>query len=216
MDKAKLILFSAPAGVGKDVCIEYLHNKGYNFIRAECKELLHEVTMDLFNINSELYWEIYNNRETKEEPSELFALSPNEFLKLAKYLDLVITKERLCYKGYKISIREAVIYTSEIIFKPTYGQDYFGVARADKLVDGKVYVEGSYGFYSELEPTIDKLGKENILAIRIHRDGYDFSGDSRSYIEDNVVDNIIDIYNNTTLQGMFDKVEHEINKFLKG
>lgn len=39
------------------------------------------------------------------------------------------------------------------------------------------------GFQSEMEPLIEQFGIDNVVLVRLNRDGYDFSGDSRSYLE---------------------------------
>ena len=65
---SKIILFNSPKNVGKSKAIEYLRDKGVSLISAECKEPLHNLTMTLFGVSPERYWEIYNTRELKEVP----------------------------------------------------------------------------------------------------------------------------------------------------
>jgi hypothetical protein len=55
---------------------------------------------------------------------------------------------------------------------------------------------------------------ENILLIRIHRDGYTFEGDSRDYIPDGVITNTVDIDNNGTLEDYLKKVETVVRGFI--
>ena len=54
----KIILFNSPKNVGKSKAIEYLKSKGLPLISAECKESLHTLTMKLFGVSPERYWEI--------------------------------------------------------------------------------------------------------------------------------------------------------------
>lgn len=247
---SKIILFNSPKNVGKSKAIEYLKSKGINLISAECKEALHQLTITLFGVSPERYWEIYNTRELKEVPLPEFHVSINgkedEDL-LAGILGYTLegievdpddTWEELWINRFKgadpatmninLSIREAMIYVSEVVVKPRWGQDWFGKERVRKMesvgwsyVDldtGKetpiLFTDDSCAFVDELHPLIEHLGQENILLIRIHRDGFTFDGDSRNYIPDGVITNTIDIENNSTEQDYFDKVDQEVNKWL--
>lgn len=225
----KLIVFSAPAKVGKDTAIEYLRNKGINLTTAECKTHLHKLTQDIFNVSEEVYWEIYNNRKYKEEWNKLFQIPEESFYKLASILHyhqydsyggevrFVDDKDRTRFAindKYWLSIREAVIFVSEVMVKPTLGKQYFGNIRKEQIDSSNdtLFGDASYGFTYELTPTIELLGKENILAIRIHRDGYTFDGDSRTLLPDGLVDNVVDVYNNGKEEDFLEEVyEHVIN-----
>lgn len=243
---SKIILFNAPKAVGKDVAIKHLSTPlVLNY--AECKQILHTLTMTLFGVTSARYWEIYNNRELKETPLPDFFVCMTgcyeDFDALEEVLgyslhgthldDPVAYKKNweLRFKDHpeehystalNLSIREAMIYVSEIIIKPRWGDNYFGVARVKSIKDFEslqtypepLFVDGSCAFVEELEPLIEYLGQENILLLRIHRDGFTFEGDSRNYIPDGVITNTIDIYNNGTEQEYFDKVQNEVIKWL--
>lgn len=117
-------------------------------------------------------------------------------------------------RNVKLSIREAMIFVSEVMCKEKFGLDYFGVARANSVRHAEVIVDGSTGFVEELPPLIEKLGQENILLIRVHRNGCTYDGDSRNYIPDGVIHNTIDIDNNSSLGGYFNQVEEAVQKFL--
>jgi hypothetical protein len=90
-----------------------------------------------------------------------------------------------------MSPRQAYIYTSERVLKKLHGQTYFGevlishsyfkeiyMTRSSTLI---VIVEDS-GFLSELIPIYNKYGFENTQLFRLHREGFTFKDDSRSYI----------------------------------
>lgn len=83
-----MVLFNSPKGVGKTEAIKYLRSRGINLISAECKTALHELTMTLFGVSPERYWEIYNTRELKEVPLPEFAVgvSVNEKNELEQIL----------------------------------------------------------------------------------------------------------------------------------
>ena len=83
--------------------------------------------------------------------------------------------------------REALIHVSEEIFKPRYGDSYFGNVEVGRLqalyghLDSNinvVYPDG--GFASEIYPVESFF--DHLIIIRLHRDGFDFQNDSRSYL----------------------------------
>jgi hypothetical protein len=81
---AKIILLNGAKACGKGVVVEHLRSKGYHLVSAECKETLHLLTMTMFSVPEQRYWEIYNDRSLKEVPLPDF--------KAQLYLD-----ERHCY-----------------------------------------------------------------------------------------------------------------------
>lgn len=88
----------------------------------------------------------------------------------------------LAYLG-GISPRQFFIRISEEWCKPTFGQRYFGNRMADTLLSypgAKVITDG--GFPAEVEP-LAEVGL-HVVIVRLHREGFDFDGDSRSYIRD--------------------------------
>lgn len=83
--------------------------------------------------------------------------------------------------------REALIHVSEEIFKPRFGDGYFGNVELGRLqalygdLDSDinvVYPDG--GFASEIYPIESFF--DILIIIRLHRDGFDFKNDSRSYL----------------------------------
>lgn len=246
MSKPTIVLFNGPANTGKSKVIEYMEeNSGWTIEYAECKDHLHGLMYKLFNINSgnsDEYWEIYNTRELKNSPNEMFTIKVDCFLTMDRFLTALNSGKPYFGGNQRLSelqqlqtlgqplvltIREAMIYVSEVICKPLFGEDYFGKVRGQSLLDDWgfteehdlvspiIYVDSSAAFVEELNPLIEELGQEHILLLRIRRDGYEFgAGDSRKYIPDGVIDNTADIHNNGTEQEYFDKVVTEIEKFL--
>ena len=88
---------------------------------------------------------------------------------------------------------EAQISFSEEWAKPSFGQDVFGrwAVNAIRDVQAKAYirkydlfVSSDSGFACEAWPIIENLfGVEDTLLVRVYRQGKNFDGDSRSYIE---------------------------------
>lgn len=228
------ILLNGPAKCGKGVVVDYLKSQGYDFKVKSCKDKLHTLTREFFCVPEERYWEIYNDRTLKECPLPEFRVraDSDETWELLWRLgcrrdDLI--KETIVARGWYdtnwkcLSIREAIIYMSEVIVKPRMGSDYFGVARALSVQADEIIVDDSTAAFSvngeircdEVAPLIGRIGVDNTLLIRIHRDGLTFDGDSREYVPDGVVPNTVDIYNNGTEQEYYLKVEEVVNDFIK-
>lgn len=245
LKNTKVILLNGPAGCGKDVALEHIGDTAlagrwtsWKVVRRECKDKLHKLTQELFCVNPVRYWEIYNDRSFKELPLPDFRVTistPDRDL-LEHSLgyniqeDSVYRNPSLLVGGkvakftVNLSIREAMIYVSEVICKPRWGEDYFGVARANSLQEYELAVDASSAAFErngeitcdEIPPLLERVDMEDILLLRIHRPGFTYEGDSRRYIPDGVIDNTVDVYNNGTLEEFFDKVGDEVNMFVRG
>lgn len=83
-----------------------------------------------------------------------------------------------------LSKRQALIHMSERVVKPFFGKEAFGLIEANKVgsehEDYVFYSDG--GFPEEVYPLIEKVGAENVMVIRIHKEGCSFEGDSRQYL----------------------------------
>ena len=207
---AKAILLNGPKLCGKDKALSYIKGFYPNILTRETKDKLHELTMAFFNLSSEEYYKIYEDRELKEVPLPQFTVTGDEVLKLANIISMDAREHN---KGmWQLSIREAMIWVSEVVCKPAFGKDYFGKARALAINSGDIITDGSTAFVEELHPLIDRVGQDNILLIRIHRPGFEFdASDSRGYIPDDIIYNTVDIKNDGTemlyLNRMLDEVE---------
>lgn len=149
----KLFILNGPAGVGKDTIADIMVETGVAKEKVSFKSPMFNVARGILSID-EFDWliENYNNREEKEKHQKIL--------------------------GGK-SIREFMIWISESVMKPVFGDDVFGKRLAQSLGDG-CYICSDGGFASEIKPLID-AGVE-VTLIRLHRAGYTFDGDSRSYI----------------------------------
>ncbi len=90
--------------------------------------------------------------------------------------------------------RQAQIGLSELHVKPFYGADQYGQWMVHHIKQQQLF-ERSFkhswpilficpdsGFIHEAEPVIKYLGEDNCLLIKMHRDGKDYSNDSRSHL----------------------------------
>lgn len=201
----KAILFTGEAGCGKgeavDTIQEYLVEDMYVPILS-CKDHLHELTQVFFNVDPETYWTIYGNREDKEKPNSLFRISSQgDNLHKMILFGSGLSDERVdkaIEDGYvDFNIREAMIFTSECVAKPTFGTDYFGKVRASKVKDSyELILDDSASAFSssngiifdEADALMDKIGKENVYLIRIERPDNPHSvSDSRKPIPKGII-----------------------------
>lgn len=114
-----------------------------------------------------------------------------------------------------VSYRQWQIDFSEKFMKPLYGDDIFArlFVQRNKNFDGSAIVVPDSGFYSEAAPVAKAFGEENTLLVRIHRPGFDFTGDSRSYLY-SVSPNEVDVYNDGTQEEFERKIFNIVNDFI--
>ena len=154
MKNKKIILFNAPPGAGKDTAALYLVNNIKNCKLDKFARVLKERTHALYGF-PERDFRYYEN--IKDIPSK-------DFLGLTP--------------------RQAYIKVSENYFKPIHGEKIFGEILSKELdkISEKIIAISDSGFKEEAKVLIKKYGAQNILLIKIHRNGYNFSEDSRNYI----------------------------------
>jgi hypothetical protein len=118
--------------------------------------------------------------------------------------------------GFYFTPRQWLIHCSENIIKPLKGPQFFGRELANTLDDlehgSNVVIVSDGGFEQELEALrwLDLL-----LIVRIHRPGYDFSGDSRTYLNGTDADVVVDLYNDSDLESLFEKFEAIVTETIK-
>jgi hypothetical protein len=243
----KIILLNGKKECGKDTIIDYFQSTTNLLIaRAECKDHLHKLTQLFFCLTEDRYWEIYEDRRLKEKPLPEFRISifHGEAFNLAKIIGEFYEDSQTDYRdtdcdtvdGHlryttNLSHREAMIYVSEIICKPRFGQDYFGKARikliqdrtadADEVAwkgkrDSILWFDGSAAFVEEIPPLLEHFNQDQILLLRIRRGEDDFGGDSRSFLPNGLIENTVDIYNDGTLEQYLEEVEGVVSEFLRG
>ena len=150
-----------------------------------------------FQLSPRKFHDIYENRALKETPLPEFTVTREA----AEQLYAIIKKPYLLTNNQRVqlSIRDAMIYLSECVCKPAFGKTYFGEARAKTITENELAIDDSCGFEEEIKPTLDKLGADNVMLIRVRGRG-SFEGDSRNFIPDGVVPNTIDVLNHSTEQ----------------
>ena len=166
--RSVIIVFNGPPGSGKDQACDVL-SKTSSFAHLSFKEQLFKETFKYFGVSKGWFMKGYNDRSVKEMPVP-----------------------QLKVNGKKLSRRQAMIHVSENYLKPKYGKSIFG----DKLVsemcgkDQTICVSDG-GFSEELQPIINRFGIDDLIVVQLTREGCNFSGDSRRYLQGNLVDQFI-------------------------
>jgi hypothetical protein len=152
----KVILLNAPMGCGKDYAAERLVS-ALNSEHHEFKHTIYAIAMAITGLSSEKFFKIYNDRSKKELPQpEFFGLSP----------------------------REMMIWISEDVCKPKFGQDYFGKPAAAGVSNSMGAVFSDSGFPIEVRPIAERFGAENIYVVRFNRNGVKYDeNDSRDFLK---------------------------------
>lgn len=160
----KVYFFNSPKRSGKDYVASHMSSNRIQVHTMKFAEPLYKTVQEMFALDPREWASLYEN--AKEEPSErLWGMSP----------------------------REAMIWVSEDVMKPRFGNDYFGLLALERLKDLErrvpetlrdhmVVVWSDSGFFDEAVPVIDYVGHENCHHVMLHRDGSRFGdGDSRKY-----------------------------------
>ncbi|EFW1287500.1 hypothetical protein F3F02_09775 [Shigella flexneri] len=130
--------------------------------------------------------DLYNDREQKEKPQAILqGKSPRQFM----------------------------IWISEEVMKPAFGEQYFGnrmVEQVHEMYRDLAVVISDGGFPEEINPLV-KAGHE-VHICRLHREGFTFDGDSRNYIDLSGCHQRVKHYDFTMIDGDPEKTVDEIIK----
>lgn len=152
----RIILLNGPPNSGKDTLGEILSQRGYGSLHS-FKERLITISLFISGVSITDWVQRYNNRELKETPWERLG---------------------------GLSQREYLIRVSEEWLKPTFGEDYFGRAAAARIKEEGPFRQDiiftDSGFPAEMEPL--RAVSNDIVLVRLHREGCTFAGDSRGYM----------------------------------
>lgn len=154
----KVVVFNGPPRSGKDTLAAFI--RGATQAKPmEFKRKLIELALMISGVSSS-DWEFWYQKDKEEPHNDLGGHSCRSFL----------------------------IMVSEEMIKPHMGSDYFGLAAANELemyLPGHGVVFTDSGFPAELQCVVDVVGADNVIVVQLHREGTDFSGDSRAYLNRN-------------------------------
>lgn len=194
----KIILFNGPPGSGKDTLVklfielvqDVFHYKMAYPLKDSCHKMLG------------LQGTLEDLEHLKEFPISISVIDnfarQNADGELHKSIKL---------EGNEMSLRQFYIHLSENFMKPTFGDNVFGELAVShiKAVSNRYVGISDCGFAKEIEPLIREFGVENFILVRVHREGKDFSRDSRSYISLEGV-KTYDVQNNGTIYDLQNKL----------
>lgn len=231
-NKSKIILFNGPKGSGKDESCKFLKSKYPNFHNFNINEHLAKKTKELFLLDSyesHVFDKAYADRELKDKPLDFLRTTNNDLLLELKKFSVT---DRFFYQWTKqfedaLSPREAMIFASEVYYKPKFGDDCWIKSLVEEIANEdcdpnsvvSYYVCNSAGFDSEIMAITGEFRPENVLLIEI-RDRGNYGGDSRNFISNFVKEslniNSVSVYNNQDLDHLFRQVNCYVEPFLIG
>lgn len=182
----KFVLLNGPPSSGKSLATDMILENSKEFYHHKMTSPMDMAFRSFFAID-QVDWNYYRELN-KDKPQEIFG-------------------------GH--TTREALIAFSENFAKPLAGQSVFGRIAALHLrkIPNKHIVVSDTGFAHEVEPLIKEYGPENFILIRLHREGYDYGNDSRSYITFANTIKEVDI-RNTNLASLRKDVLDAVDKFI--
>ena len=153
---AKIIILNGPAGVGKDtIGNELAENYGCTLVRF--KRPMFEIASSILGKEAfSKFINAYYDRNQKDRPQS--------------------------FLGGK-TCREFMIWISESMVKPLFGNKHFGNLMREHILscgEGVTYVCTDGGFPEEIIPLVE--GGHDVTVVRLFMDGKTFAGDSRDYI----------------------------------
>lgn len=156
--KRDIIILNGPPGCGKDTIAAYLTGHRYPAVKASFKQPMFDIAFSMLGVyRYDEFMDLYNDREQKEKPQVILGgKSPRQFM----------------------------IWISEDVMKPVFGEQHFGrrmVEEINEMYRDLAVVISDGGFPEEIKPLV-KAGHE-VHICRLHRDGFTFAGDSRDYID---------------------------------
>jgi hypothetical protein len=159
MINPKIFLLNGPPRSGKDTLADWCVDENpHSFLKQKMAEPLKKSVQELFSLSDEQVELFDNDSELKDKPQDIF---------------------------YGVSWRQAVIDLCEIYVKKHYDTAFFGHSLVNRIKNNterqEYFLISDSGFKEEAAPVVKEFGIDNVFLLRIIRPNHDFSGDSRTY-----------------------------------
>ena len=198
----KTIILNAPPNAGKDTIAMALCGATGAY-KSEMKQHLYRVTASLFNTSTLNIKDLATDRERKERQTQLLTLPIDKYNQLCMITGKKPVRGASPKSCHAISPREALIYASELVVKPAFGNDYFGkIANSNIQPCGAVFSDG--GFDEEIGPIT--RGQKDVYIIQFERDGCTWGGDSRGWLSDHHGIPTLKTTNNGTVEELVTRI----------
>ena len=151
-----VVLLNGPPGSGKDTIADAMCAQ-WGYTKLKFADPLRAAVPAMLNVPQDTYDQLIDDQVAKNQATpRLLNMSP----------------------------RELQIWLSEEVMKPKWGPRVFGELALNKIAASKenYFVISDSGFYDEAQVLLEAL-PGRVYLVRLYRDGHDFRGDSRSYIE---------------------------------
>ena len=169
-----VVCLNGPPRSGKDTLAKMFEENCVATRHCENKEALMRLALEISGVSKSEWYERYNSK-LQVLPSST-ALWKKD---LPWYLLPYNKKTGDCF-----SQRDFLIYISENVMKPHFGNDYFGQKSAHLVIHDKendTFAFSDGGFPEELE-VMFQYPEIKVVLVRLHRKDCDFSKDSRDYL----------------------------------
>lgn len=191
----KIVLFNGPPSSGKDTAANLFAE-----IYAE-KTFAYKMALPLKEACHKMMG-LEGSLEDLEPLKEL----PVKFLVRKEY-DYYPSPTKIVNELGEMTLRQFYIHVSENFMKPMFGPYIFGELAVENInnTDKTIITISDSGFADEAMPILKAFDPANVYLVRVYRNGKEFKGDSRGYIELPVTS--FDIKNNGTFQEYKDTLQ---------
>ena len=174
LDKPLVIMFNGPPRSGKDSACEIIMEHFPEVHYAYFKEVLYRESAKILGLDFNFWASVCQNGDLKDKP--MLTMAGGE-------------------AGAVMTPRDILIYLAEKVLKPKYGQYFIARGTAETISnliqfqreqsnEEAVIVVPDLGFDYEIDTVREMLPNANVISVAIHRPGFTFDGDSRSYVKD--------------------------------
>lgn len=160
LHRPRVVIFNGPPRSGKDTAASAVWRAFENTAWLRMSAPIKRAIQAMFNFSAE---EMAQLEATKGATRDADAATP-----------MLLDRK---WPGTQISFSEGWA-------KPYFGEYVFGhlFVRQLKQTAAPLVVCSDGGFATEWSPVIKYVGQDNVLLIKLHREGTSFAGDSRGYI----------------------------------